>query len=135
MIYNLIISNKVIYINTIPLIEFLNNWNNFEIKKNLKIYTIPNTVFCNISGILTIYVINNECYKLLFTSFNAANIYNIQTIKYDFEYTLAVLKNNLKAKYRIINENKYFNKQFTFTLTYNENNFALLISQRYVNEE
>ena len=133
MIYNLSVTNNQIYIECIPILKFLKSFEDdlcYEIENGIKIYTITNIVFCNISGILNIYITNNEIIKLVFTVYNAINIYNVPNIPINFETTINLIKTNLKQKYRQINDLNFFNKKFTFTITHNEFNMSILISNR-----
>ena len=133
MIHSLTISNKTVYIDDIPIKDFLHLWYKSTAEKDLEVYTIQNVVFCEITGNINIYKNKNE-YKLQFISFNAVTIYNIQNIPSDFKYKLNKLKYILASKYRVIDDNYYYNKRFEFRLIYTINNVSVLITQRHIKE-
>ena len=132
MIYYLSVTNKQIYIDNIPILKFLGSYDiSYEIQNGIKTYTIVNVVFCNISGVLNIHIDRNNQIKLLFTVYNAINIYNLPNITNNFETTINLIKNNLGMKYRKVNELNFYNKTYTFTITHNEFNLSILISNRF----
>ena len=130
MLYHLRITNNKIYINDISIMNILNTIKYEEYNNKLKVYTITNVVFCNNSGILTVYVLNNQIKNMIFTIYNLINIYNIPNIPNEFEYTFDKIVLNLQKTYRQIDKKHYFNKKFRFTISTNLNNISILITKR-----
>ena len=130
MIQELLISNNNIYIEGNPISCVIKEITNYEIINNTRIYTFYNVIFCDISGILTVYQTDDNNLKLLFTSFNAVSIYEITKIELDYVSTIDHLKNSLAHKYRKLSDLKYFNRKYNLALTYNANNLSVLITTR-----
>lgn len=126
------INNKGIYINKVDIYKYIKTCTLYKRYNNLTIYTIKDTLFCNVVGVLNIYKENNKINKLEFSSVDLLRLFNISYLNYTYYFSKQIieLRNGLNDNYKQTKSNNYENDLYTFKLNVNECNFNILIERR-----
>lgn len=126
------INNKGIYINKVDIYKYIKTCTLYKRYNNLTIYTIKDTLFCNVVGVLNIYKENNKINKLEFSSVDLLRLFNISYLNYTYYFSKQIIKlrNGLNDNYEQTKSNNYENDLYTFKLNVNECNFNILIERR-----
>lgn len=140
MIHSLSVTNSHIYLDEVDIIEEIkkcpqhqqiNNFSPCNGGYSLYVYTVTEVMFCNISGVLTVYVEQGAVKEMVFNCYDAISIFNVPNTPREFSVYKDLILKELTDKYRQKSEeNQFFNRNFDFTVTASDSNISVLIKRR-----
>jgi hypothetical protein len=98
----------------------------------VEVYRVTDVMFCNISGVLMVYVVRGDVQKMTFTSLNAIDILNIPNTPREFLTYKDKVLDYLSEKYRQKSEYEFFNRNFDFQVAVCNTNINILVKRRAI---
>ena len=131
MIHSLSVTNSHIYLDEVDIIEEIKKCPQHQQINNLYVYTVTEVMFCNISGVLTVYVEQGKVKEMVFNCYDAISIFNVPNTPREFSVYKDLILKELTDKYRQKSgENQFFNRNFDFTVTASDSKISVLIKRR-----
>lgn len=132
MIHQLSVTNTNIYLDEIELKGVLKDFPNIHQIKGIGVYRISDVMFCNISGVLMVYIAQGKVQKMTFTSFNAIDIYDIPNTPREFITYKEKVLDYLSEKYRRRSDYEFFNRKYNFKVVTGDNDISILVGRRTI---
>jgi len=131
VIHSLSVTNSHIYLDEIDIIEQIKKCPKHQQINNVYVYDIAEVMFCNVSGVLTVYVEQGTVKEMVFNCYDAISIFNVPNTPKTFSGYKDLILRELTDKYRMKSEeNQFFNRSFDFIVTAGDSNISILIKRR-----
>ncbi len=132
MIHLLSVTNSNIYLDERVMADEIRRYTKTKKINAVEVYRVTDVMFCNISGVLMVYVVRGDVQKMTFTSLNAIDILNIPNTPREFLTYKDKVLDYLSEKYRQKSEYEFFNRNFDFQVVACDTNINILVKRRAI---